>query len=154
MNDCELASDYLLDDIDYHLPEHLIAKEPLACRSDSRLMQVRSGGELRHWHFRDLVELLFPGDLLVLNNSKVMKARLFGHKVTGGQVEVLIERVQSATSALCHVKSNRSPKIGSVIQISDVYLTLKARVGRLFEFEFSESVFELMEKQVKEHGKL
>lgn len=142
----DLASDYVLEDFDYHLPEHLIAKEPLNNRVDSRLMQVTPSGSVQHWQFKQLNQLLKPGDLLVLNNSKVMKARLLGHKTSGGQVEVLIERVINPTVALCHVKSNRSPRLGSQIQIGDVLLTLVSRQGRLFQFEFSASVFDLMEQ--------
>ena len=83
-----------LDDFDYHLPAELIAQSPVAERSASRLLHLDGvTGELRDRRFADVLEMLQPGDLLVLNDTKVIKARLIGRKATGGQIEVLIERV-------------------------------------------------------------
>lgn len=108
-----------LTDFDYFLPESLIARYPLARRSDSRLMVLdRSHHTMNHQHFYDLVEFLEPGDLLVFNDSSVMPARLYGHKPSGGKVEVLIERVLSETEALAHVKASHL-KVGHQIFLTE-----------------------------------
>ena len=106
----------LTADFDYHLPDELIARYPLAVRSSSRLLHVK-GNTLGDRHFSDLPELLNKGDLLVLNDTKVMRARLFGVKDTGGAVEVLIERIidHEHNIAHCHVRSGRALKIGQTV---------------------------------------
>ncbi|MEE8093568.1 MAG: S-adenosylmethionine:tRNA ribosyltransferase-isomerase, partial [Gammaproteobacteria bacterium] len=84
----------------YELPPELIAQEPLPERTGSRLLALDGrSGQCRDRHFPELVELLRPGDLLVLNNTRVIPARLHGHKASGGRVEVLIERITGATTA-------------------------------------------------------
>ena len=106
-----------LADFDYPLPDELIARYPLEKRSDSRLLVVdRATETLSHRHFYDLIDYLNPGDLLVFNNSRVIPARLFGVKPSGGKVEVLIERIVSPTEVLAHVKGSHI-KVGSIIQV-------------------------------------
>lgn len=94
-------------DFTYHLPEELIASQPLTERSASRLLCMNKRGEVQHKHFYDLPDLLQPGDLLVFNNSRVIPARLYGFKPTGGKVEVLIERILSDRVALAHVRGGK-----------------------------------------------
>ena len=103
-----------LSDFRIDIPEELIAQHPPAVRGESRLLCLDGGsGELQDRHFADVVELLHPGDLLVFNNTRVMKARLYGRKQTGGRVEVLIERLVDDHNALAHVRASKSPRAGS-----------------------------------------
>jgi len=102
-----------LSDFDFELPELLIAQHPSPKRTDSRLL-VRND-EFIDSHFSDLGLFLKPNDLLILNDTRVIPARLFGHKDSGGKVEVLIERVVSDHEAFAMIKASRSPKIGSYI---------------------------------------
>ena len=98
-------------DFHYELPDELIARYPSEQRSDCRLLCVDGqSGALEHRRFPDLLELLEPGDLLVFNDTRVIPARLFGHKSSGGRVEVLIERLLEGTRALAHVRASKSPK--------------------------------------------
>jgi S-adenosylmethionine:tRNA ribosyltransferase-isomerase len=106
-------------DFHYQLPAELIAQRPLAQRSASRLMvlaaEERAPCDLM---FSDLPRLLRPNDLLVFNNTRVMRARLFGHKATGGRVEILIERLLTPDEALAHVRASKPPKAGSLIDLA------------------------------------
>ena len=103
-------------DFDFELPPELIAQYPLLNRRDSRLLHyTRSTQHTRHTMFASLVDILNPGDLLVMNNSKVIPARLYGQKKTGGKVELLIERILSDNTFLTHIKASKSPKAGAEI---------------------------------------
>lgn len=98
-------------DFSYELPEELIAQEPLPQRVDSRLLCLeREGGALAHRRFRDLPSLLQPEDLLVFNNTRVLPARLWGRKPTGGAVEILVERLRGEQEALVHLRASKTPK--------------------------------------------
>jgi S-adenosylmethionine:tRNA ribosyltransferase-isomerase len=144
-----------LSDFDYHLPAELIAQHPPAERTASRLLHLdgMSGG-IHDQTFRDLPSLLRPHDLLVFNNTKVVKARLHGHKETGGSAEVLIERVLDNNSpqpsvALAHIRASKSPKPGSkIIFANSIVATMVQRVEDLFElhFEGGERVYDVLEK--------
>ncbi|WP_367606398.1 tRNA preQ1(34) S-adenosylmethionine ribosyltransferase-isomerase QueA [Legionella sp. W05-934-2] len=105
-------------DFHFQLPESLIAQYPLANRSDSRLLvhDPNQGGYC-HQHFKSLPEHLQAGDVLVMNNTKVMPARLYGKKSTGGQVEVLIERMVDDYHCLAHIKASKAPKPGTILVI-------------------------------------
>ncbi len=107
-----------LDDFDFALPAELIAQHPAPERSASRMLHVH-GHELADCMVRELPSLLNPGDLLVFNDTRVMKARLLGHKPSGGKVEVLIERVLGDTRALAQIRSSHAPKPGGRIVIAD-----------------------------------
>jgi len=102
-----------LNDFDFNLPEHLIAQYPSARRTDSRLLVLKNS--LIDSAFSQLGDFLYPNDLLVLNDTKVIPARLFGHKDSGGRVEVLVERLLNDREALIMIKSSKPPKIGSYI---------------------------------------
>ena len=95
-------------DFYFDLPDELIARYPLAERSASRLLCLSGrDGRVAHRQFRELPELIAPGDLLVFNQSRVMPARLFAQKTSGGHVEILIERLPSATTALAHLRASK-----------------------------------------------
>jgi S-adenosylmethionine:tRNA ribosyltransferase-isomerase len=129
-----------VDDFDYRLDESLIAQEPLRERSASRMMHVsRSAGALKHDLFSSFIDYLAPGDLLVLNNTKVFPARLWGEKSSGGRVECLIERICSDRRVLAHLRANKSPKAGSRLLFSEGALeaTVMGREGALFDLEFA-----------------
>lgn len=119
----------------FDLPDELIARYPLEPRTASRLLCLEQG-QLAHRHFTDLVNLLEPGDLLVFNDTKVIPARLFGQKESGGKVEVLIERIIDSQRALAHVRASKSPKPDQIILLDNNYqLKMLQRVGDLFELE-------------------
>ena len=105
-------------DFHYDLPPELIAQHPAKQRSDSRLLHLhRHDGALADRQFKDLPNLLHADDVLVLNNTRVIPARLYGRKSTGGKVEILIERITSENSALAHVRASKTPRIGSEIKL-------------------------------------
>ena len=106
---------YTLSDFDFALPPELIAQHPAAERSGSRLLDG-TGAQPADRVFRDLPSLLRPGDLLVFNDTRVIKARLLGHKPSGGAVEALVERVLAGHEVWAHLRSSKSPKTGSVVQ--------------------------------------
>lgn len=121
-------------DFHYDLPDHLIARYPMPQRSGSRLLCLgRTTGTLTDQRFTDLAEWLRPGDLLVFNNTKVIPARVYGQKETGGKVEVLVERITGTDSCLAHVRASKSPKPGSRILVEGAgSLLMEGRQGDLF----------------------
>ena len=128
-----------LTDFDYNLPAELIAQHPAQERTGSRLLRVDgSTGALADCNFADLAAFIAPNDILVFNDTKVIKARLHGRKETGGSAEILIERVMAnGKTALAHVRASKSPKPGSRIMFAaDVVATMVARVDDLFELHF------------------
>lgn len=126
-----------LSDFYYDLPPELIASEPLSERTASRLLQVGADGACRDGKFTDVLELIQPNDLLVFNNTRVIPARLHGQKASGGKVEVLIERVLDAHTALAHVRASKSPKPGTRLRLeSAVDAEVVGRQGELFELRF------------------
>ncbi len=135
-------------DFHFELPDALIARYPLAERRASRLLVLDGpSGHIEHRQFADLLDYLRPGDLMVFNNTRVIPARLFGQKATGGRLEILLERVLDANRVLAHVRSSKSPKPGSSIQIEGGgQARMLARHGELFELEFGEQVLPLLER--------
>ncbi len=125
-------------DFHFHLPPELIAQVPLPERSASRLLELRGrDGALVDRAFRDLPQLLRAGDVLVLNNTRVLPARFFGHKATGGKVEMLLERMLDQRHALVQLKASRKPAQGSVIDLDGGgRAILRGREGRFFLLEF------------------
>ena len=141
-----------LDDFDYRLPAELIAQTPLAERSASRLLLV-DGEQLSDRRFAELPELLGPNDLLVFNDTRVIHARLYGVKETGGQIEVLVERAIGPHEALAQVRASKSPRTGSRLRLADAFdVTVLGRVGEFFHLRFpdGEDLLALLER----HGKL
>ena len=134
-------------DFDYDLPAELIAQAPAATRRASRLLHINARGTRTDLAFTDLPSLLRHNDLLVFNDTRVIKARLFGQKATGGKVEVLIERITTENLALAHVRSSKSPVAGSQLRLSDaVDVTVLGRVEDLFILQFEQPVLEVLER--------
>lgn len=142
-------------DFDYQLPEELIAQHPAMQRTASRLLHLEGRtGRLQDRQFVDLADLVRRGDLLVFNDTRVIKARLHGRKDTGGGVEVLVERVLPSNHgrqcvALVHLRASKSPKPGSGLMFADdVRATVARRVDDLFELHFAgtESVYEILDR--------
>lgn len=123
-----------VDDFDFPLPPELIAQHPAAERTGSRLLHV-CGQRQKDLKFADLPTLLRQGDLLVFNDTKVIKARFFGQKETGGQVEVLLERIVDATHAVAQVRASKSPKPGTRLKLADAFeVVVTGRAGACGEF--------------------
>ncbi|WP_189530812.1 tRNA preQ1(34) S-adenosylmethionine ribosyltransferase-isomerase QueA [Paludibacterium paludis] len=136
-----------LADFDYHLPDRLIAQHPPAVRGQSRLLHV-DGPNLTDGCFDDFLGRVSAGDVLVFNDTRVVKARLFGEKASGGRVEALIERVTGPHEALAHVRASKSPKPGTTLIFAGRWhATMVERAGDLFRlrFEEGESVYDIME---------
>ncbi len=185
VNDNSQPSYLSVNAYDYTLPEQLIARYPLAKRSASRLMYISSASDdngserlatmdyVQDRQFTDLPDLLNTGDLLVFNDTKVMKARLFGNKASGGKVEVLIEKILSADNgkevyqqltddgyandgfnniALCYIRANKSPKAHAILYLAngDIQVEVLGRYKNLFIVKFDQKILPLLEK----HGEL
>lgn len=135
-------------DFSFDLPDDLIASYPLEQRASSRLLCLHGQtGACSDRMFTDVVSLLNEGDLLVFNNTKVMPARLFGHKQTGAKLEALVERVLGDHDVLAHVRCSRAPKVGQVIVLGDVEAEVLGREGGLFKLKFlcEQSVLEVLD---------
>lgn len=126
---------------DYALPSELIARRPIEPREDARLLVLENEhtpNDLRECRIADFPGLLEPGDLLILNNTRVIPARVFGHKASGGKIEVLIERLQDALSAWCHIRASKSPPPGTRLDMDgQATLTVKDRDDALFLVELT-----------------
>ena len=139
----------LRSDFYFELPSELIAQTPPARRGDSRLLLMdRATGTLQDKLFADLMQVLRPGDLLILNNTKVIPARLFGTKTSGGQVEILLERLLDDNHLLAHVRASRSPKPGSRLHLHNgPDCEVISRQGELFELRLdtAEPILKVLE---------
>ncbi|MDO5686828.1 MAG: tRNA preQ1(34) S-adenosylmethionine ribosyltransferase-isomerase QueA [Neisseria sp.] len=138
-----------INDFDFTLPENLIAQHPPAIRGASRLLLAPRAGGCMDQTFADFPEHLQAGDVLVLNNTQVIKARLFGQKTSGGKIEALIERVLDAHTALAHVRSSKSPKAGTELLFEGgLRAQCIGREGELFvlRFEGDDDVYTLLEQ--------
>jgi S-adenosylmethionine:tRNA ribosyltransferase-isomerase len=123
-------------DFHYELPEELIAQQPLPERSASRLLVLEPAtGAIRDCHMAQLPALLEPGDLLVFNDTRVLPARLLGHKPSGGRVELLLERAVGECRALVQLRASKGARTGQVIRTPGGDLTVRARHGDLWELE-------------------
>ena len=141
-------SDLTVDDFDYILPPELIAQHPPAHRTDSRLLRL-SGAGLDDLSFADFPQLLEAGDVLVFNNTKVIKARLHGVKASGGQVEVLVERILGEHEVLAQVRASKSPKPGGRLRLADAFdAQMLGRTDDLFHLRFdpAHTAFEWLER--------
>lgn len=143
---------YTASDFDYHLPQELIAKFPAEQRSGSRLLVCSEDGSVQHQQFTDLPQWLRAGDLVVFNNTRVIPARLYGNKATGGRVECLVERVVAEHEAWVHLKSSKSPQTGAKLSFADGALaaTVVGRVGALFHLLFAGN--DTLLEQLERHG--
>ncbi|MBU3620254.1 tRNA preQ1(34) S-adenosylmethionine ribosyltransferase-isomerase QueA [Polynucleobacter sp. CS-Odin-A6] len=143
-----------LSDFNYDLPTQLIAQHPLANRTDSRLLEVKADGsnatQLIDRQFLDILNLVNPGDLLVFNDTKVIPARLHGKKETGGNVELLIERITGDKQAWVQIRASKVPKTGSIVHIHNragetFPVEMIGYDGRFYEVRFPENIFSLLE---------
>ena len=128
-------------DFDYHLPNELIANYPLERRSSSRLL-VHSE-PLEHKTFKDIVNYFEEGDLLVVNNTSVIPARIFGKKESGGSIEVMLERIMEDNQALVQIRSGRSPKLGSNILLDSYKVECINRKDNFFILQFDRAPLEV-----------
>lgn len=125
-------------DFSFELPDTLIARYPMAERSSSRLLVFDpKANRIDDRIFRDIESMVEPGDLLVFNNTRVIPARLFGEKASGGKLEALIERILSEHEVLTHLRSSRSPKPGQEIVLGGEPATVIGREGALFHIKFN-----------------
>jgi S-adenosylmethionine:tRNA ribosyltransferase-isomerase len=141
--------EHTLSDFDFALPPALIAQQPSAQRSASRLLDGRGAWPIDR-RFADLPALLEPGDLLVLNDTRVIKARLFGEKATGGAVELLVERVLPGFEVLAQLRASKSPRPGSTIRLAAAFdADVLGRAGpddSLFHLRFPADPLVLLER--------
>ena len=134
----------LISDFNYELPDELIARYPAADRRGSRLLALNP--DIADRAFADFVSLLRPNDILVFNDTRVIKARLAATKETGGRAEILIERVQDARSALAHVKASKSPKPGGRLLLENsVSAEVTGREGDLYALSFSTDILPFLD---------
>ena len=123
-------------DFHYELPDELIAQLPTPQRSASRLLHLAPDGRLGDRQIRELPALLQPGDLLVFNDTRVIPARLFGRKPTGGRVEILVERVLGERELLAQLGVSKKPRTGGQIEVADALLTVLGREDDLFHLRY------------------
>ena len=128
-------------DFNYNLPEELIANYPLDNRSSSRLLVYTN--EIEHKTFKDVLNYFEAGDLLVVNNTSVIPARVYGNKESGGSVEVMLERVMEDNKALVQIRSGRSPKIGTVITLDSYKVECINRQDNFFILQFDRPPLEI-----------
>ena len=142
-----------LADFDFDLPETLIAQHPLPRRSASRLLDV-GRDRLADLRIDDLPSLLAPGDLLVFNDTRVIKARLIGRKASGGHVEVLVERIEGARRARVQLRASHAPRPGTTLSFGSdadpVDAVVAGRDGAFFVLDFARDVDDVLER----HGRL
>ncbi|MCZ2497073.1 tRNA preQ1(34) S-adenosylmethionine ribosyltransferase-isomerase QueA [Xylophilus sp. Kf1] len=146
--------DFTVADFDFELPPELVAQHPAARRTGSRLLDGRAAGPV-DLTFDRLPELLSPGDLLVFNDTRVVKARLFGEKSSGGKLELLVERVLADGDVACHMRVSKRPQVGAVLHMAGGFRAVllgrwpKAE-GPLFRFRFEggpdDTPYDLMER--------
>lgn len=143
-----------VSDFHFDLPDELIARYPKPERTASRLLQLNGeNGEIFHRTFSDVLDLIQEGDLLVFNNTRVIPARMFGHKASGGKIEVLVERVLSETTFLAHVRSSKAPKAGAELILGEdklgegngVRVNMTGRQDALFELEIADKSTALLD---------
>ena len=140
-----------LSDFDFALPPELIAQSPAAERSASRLLVV-SGGRFADRLIRELPALLDPRDLLVFNDTRVIRARLHGHKESGGKIEVLIERVLGPREALAQIRASHAPPIGGTVAIGSFRLVVMARDERFFRIRLDGDA--TLDDLLQRHGEI
>ena len=138
-----------VSDFSFELPNELIARYPNPERTASRLLVMDgNSGVIEHRHFQQIEDLVNPGDLLIFNDTRVIPARMFGKKETGGKVEVLVERIIDDKSFLAHVRSSKSPKPGAKLTLEGkVNAEMVARHDTLFEIRVADSrhILEVLE---------
>ena len=136
-----------LSDFDFQLPPELIAQHPVADRPASRLLHVRADG-LADLGFRDLPSLLSPGDLLVMNDTRVIRARLLGEKAdTGGAVEALVERITDEREAIAQLRASKTARPGTRLRFGAALATVTGRHDEFFTLVFDDPVLDVLERE-------
>jgi len=137
----------LVSEFDYELPQELIAQHPVPQRSESRLLRLDARtGALQDLTFTDLPQLVSEEDVLVLNDTRVIKARLAGRKASGGRIELFVERLLGPRAALALIRASHPPATGSELLIEDVSVKILGREGELYKVGFSEDVDRVLER--------
>jgi S-adenosylmethionine:tRNA ribosyltransferase-isomerase len=137
---------YSLSDFDFDLPPELVAQVPLTNRSASRLLQVQSDTRVDRV-FTEILDLVQAGDVLIFNDTRVLNARFFGAKATGGKVEVLVERVLDKTTVLAQVRASKSPPTGTRLRLADAFdVTVGERAGEFFTLHFPSDAIDLIDR--------
>jgi S-adenosylmethionine:tRNA ribosyltransferase-isomerase len=137
----------LVSEFDYELPPGLVAQHPAARRDASRLLHVDAKGRLRDLKFSDLPSLVGPEDAVVLNDTRVIKARLAARKASGGKVELFVERLLDARHALALIRASHPPSPGTVILISEgISVKVEGRMEDLYRVRFSHDVEGVLER--------
>jgi S-adenosylmethionine:tRNA ribosyltransferase-isomerase len=135
-----------VSEFDYALPPELIAQHPAKRRSASRLLHLEADGKVSDLTFEALPELVDDRDTLVLNDTRVIKARLLGAKPSGGRVEIFVERLLGPREALALMRAGHSPRPGTEVLIDDVKATVEGREGDLYRVRFSEDIEGVLER--------
>mgnify|MGYP003635414109 FL=1 len=141
-------------DFNFELPESLIAYYPMPERDASRLLVLNSQQQCEHRQFKALPDYLRAGDLLVFNNTRVIPARLFATKESGGRIEILVERIVDEYRVLAHVRSSKSPKAGATLLLAanntdapgTESVAVLGRHDALFELKFAEPVLTVLSR--------
>jgi S-adenosylmethionine:tRNA ribosyltransferase-isomerase len=136
----------LVSEFDYELPAGLIAQHPAAQRSRSRLLHLHASGAIDDLAFSDLPELVDARDAVVLNDTRVIKARLAGRKESGGKIELFVERLLGPREALALMRSSHPPKPGSRIFIEEIPVSIEAREEDLYRVRFGEDIEDVLER--------
>ena len=137
----------LVSEFDYELPPELIAQHPVPQRSASRLLHLDAAtGALMDLKFADLPQLLGPEDLVVVNNTRVIKARLQGRKASGGKIELFVERLVDERRALALIKASHPPAPGSQVFVGKVAVAIEGRDGELYRVRFAEQIHRVLER--------
>ncbi|MHB1100980.1 MAG: S-adenosylmethionine:tRNA ribosyltransferase-isomerase, partial [Burkholderiales bacterium] len=135
-----------LQQFDFHLPPELIAQAPAASRGESRLLVLNDEGRLSDHVFGELPAFLEPGDLMVFNDTKVIRARLFGAKETGGKIEVMVERILDSHHVLASVRASHSPKPGSMLDFGEDRAEVIEKREQFHVLRFHEGAADVIER--------
>ena len=131
-----MKHNYQIDDFDYQLPNELIATHPCHNRDECRLLVATDNLQLSELSFSHIIDFIQPNDLLVLNDSKVIKARLFGNKLSGGKIEILVERIINNHRLICHIRSNKTIAVGLIIEFAaNLRAEVCQKLSGLFELK-------------------
>jgi S-adenosylmethionine:tRNA ribosyltransferase-isomerase len=137
----------LVSEFDYELPAALIAQHPVPQRSASRLLRLNAQtGAIEDLEFTDLPRLIGPEDAVVLNDTRVIKARLAGRKASGGKIELFVERTLGAREALALIRASHRPAVGAELLIEDVGVKVEGREGELYKVRFAEDIDSVLER--------
>ncbi len=140
------ADDLNLSHFDYELPDALIAQMPASERTASRLLVVSPTG-IQDQYFPDVLAQLRAGDVLVLNNTRVIKARLFGQKPTGGKVEVMLDRVSGTHECIAQIRASKAPPAGTVLHIANGHtLTVRSKTDRFYHLQSNQPILSLLDE--------